>query len=59
LLEAPGWKKEELNDGGVLYVISKSFLSWWKNKPKNVLEYFQKQIPAIKLHQVKAQDYDC
>lgn len=45
-LEAPGWKKEELSDGGILYVVSKSFLSWWKNNPKTFWSISASKFPA-------------
>ncbi len=29
LLNAPGWKIEELDDGGILYVTTESYVEWW------------------------------
>lgn len=57
LLNAPGWKKEELEDGGILYVVCERFTDWLKKKPKAVLDYFRAQIPGIKLYQAK-ESYD-
>jgi hypothetical protein len=54
LLEAPGWKKEELEDGGVLYVATESYFEWWSKPPKDILEYFRAQIPGIKLYRAKS-----
>lgn len=54
LLGAPGWKKEKLGDGGVLCVVTESYYDWWSKPPKNVLEYFQTQVPGIKLYRAKS-----
>jgi hypothetical protein len=55
-LQAPGWKKELLDDGGILYVVSKGFVNWLRNKPRKVLDYFQATIPGIKLYHPVTQD---
>ncbi|MBI4317573.1 MAG: hypothetical protein HY675_03705 [Chloroflexi bacterium] len=51
LLGAPGWRVEELSDGGILYVISPSFVKLWEVvKPKQVLHYFQQVAPKVRLY---------
>jgi hypothetical protein len=57
LLGAPGWKKEELDDGGILYVVTESYFEWWSKPPKEVLEYFRKDVPGVKLYKAKRSDY--
>ena len=47
-LGAPGWRKEELCDGGILFVATESFHEWCKAPPVYVVEYFRTRIPAIK-----------
>lgn len=56
-LNAPGWKKEELDDGGILYVVTEDYYQWWTDPPKEPLEYFRKQVPGIKLYRAKT-SYD-
>jgi hypothetical protein len=51
---APGWENQELDDGGILYVATESYFQWWSKPPAEVLSYFQKQIPGIKLYRAKA-----
>jgi len=57
LLKAPGWKTEELEDGGVLYVARESLSDWCLNKPREVLEYFKKQVPGVKLYKAVQKKY--
>jgi hypothetical protein len=57
LMEAPGWKKERLDDGGILYVVTKSFSEWWTKPPKDIVEYFRTQIPGIKTYRAKSSDW--
>jgi hypothetical protein len=49
-LSAPGWKKQALEDGGVLYVTSESFGQWWRKKPKDVSRYFKARLPGLRLY---------
>ena len=50
LLNAPGWTKEERNDGGILYIATEGLSEWlWKTSPTNVIEYFRRRIPRIKV----------
>ncbi|TAK30235.1 MAG: hypothetical protein EPO21_19615 [Chloroflexota bacterium] len=49
LLGAPGWRVEELSDGGILYVLSPSFVNLWQvAKEKEVLDYFRRKAPGIR-----------
>lgn len=57
LLGAPGWKKEELDDGGVLYVVTENYYDWWTKPPKEVQDYFRTQVPGVKLYRAKS-SYD-
>lgn len=52
-LGAPGWKKEVLCDGGILYVATESFQEWWKAPPVNIVEYFRAKIPTIKSYRAR------
>lgn len=58
LLAAPGWKTEELDDGGILYVTRESFVDWWKSKPKEILDYFRQKAPNVKLYRSKGVNID-
>lgn len=42
-LKAPGWSKEQLPDGGVLYITCKTIAEWTKNKPQQITDYFRKK----------------
>jgi hypothetical protein len=50
-LNAPGWKIEELSDGGIEYAPEQSFLQWSARSPKvqieKAIKYFRKQFPRI------------
>ena len=49
LLGAPGWRVEELSDGGILYVLSPSFVNLWQVvKEKEVLDYFRQRVPGVR-----------
>jgi hypothetical protein len=54
---APGWKNEELDDGGILYVVTECYYDWWSKPPKDVLDYFHKEVPGVKLYKAKSFDY--
>lgn len=56
LLRAPGWKKEELDDGGILYVVESKYHEWYANPSKQALRYFQKKIPEIRVYRAKPAD---
>lgn len=53
LLKAPGWKKDELDDGGILYVVESEYHEWHANPSKEALRYFQKKIPQMRLYRAK------
>lgn len=49
LMNAPGWLKEELPDGGVLYVVGPSLLDRWSVVSKQEVEaYFRRGVPGFK-----------
>lgn len=49
LLGAPGWRVEELRDGGILYVLSPSFVNLWQVvREKEVLDYFRRRVPGVR-----------
>jgi hypothetical protein len=56
LLDAPGWKKQELDDGGILYVVEEKFLDFWRKKSKAPVDYFRSQVPGIKVFRAKSQE---
>lgn len=54
LLGAPGWKVEKLDDGGVLYVISPSFLNPEQVVSQREIEtYFRTKVPRIRRYRAK------
>lgn len=51
LLGAPGWRVEELDDGGILYVLSPSFVDLWQVvREREVLDYFRRRIPGVRVY---------
>lgn len=52
-LDAPGWLKEELDDGGVLYVACESFVDWIYDRPEGILQYYRQKIPNVRLFKSK------
>lgn len=48
LLAAPGWRKEELEDGGILYVVDPSYLHWRTRVANEAAEYFRAKVPGIR-----------
>ena len=56
LLNAPGWKKEELNDGGIAYIISPSYLKRPETvSTKEITAYFK---PTTKVKIYKPTPFD-
>jgi hypothetical protein len=55
LLNAPGWKVEELDDGGILYVTLESFVEWWRTERLDILRYFRTQVPDIRLYRAEVE----
>jgi hypothetical protein len=58
LLNAPGWKVEELEDGGIMYMPEQSYLCW-VSKPtcavaEEAIKYFRKRFPKIKQYKPKS-----
>jgi hypothetical protein len=53
LLGAPGWKVEELDDGGILYVTTESYLPWWHDDQSEILRYFRTKAPKVRLYRTK------
>jgi hypothetical protein len=51
-LNAPGWKVEELADGGIEYAPEQSFLQWRARAPtvqiEKAINYFRERFPRIK-----------
>lgn len=56
-MDAPGWKKQELEDGSVLYVVTERYLDWWREHPKDVSDYFKGRIPGVTLYRAENRDY--
>jgi hypothetical protein len=52
-MEAPGWKKEQLDDGGVLYVVTRSYYKWFTKPSQDAVKYFQTKVPGIKAYRAR------
>jgi hypothetical protein len=48
ILNAPGWRKEELCDGGILYVTHSSYFEWWNSPLSESVAYFATKEPGIR-----------
>lgn len=58
LLNAPGWRVEDLGDGGVLYVLSSSFVNRWRQvKAEEIRRYFRQRIPGIRIYRARARQF--
>jgi hypothetical protein len=53
LLGAPVWKKDELDDGGILHVVTESYCAWWSNPPKDIAQYYHSRFPSMKTYRAK------
>jgi hypothetical protein len=58
LLRAPGWKKEELGDGGILYVTLKSFSAWHSSPSSEIVDYFRTRMPILRPYRAKRINID-
>jgi len=47
LLAAPGWQRVKLSCGGILYVVTQSFLDWHFGKHRPYVQYFRNAFPGI------------
>lgn len=56
LAAAPGWRLVDLPGGGMLYVVSESYLEWWHRDRDDVLAYFRQKVPNIQLY--RAEHFD-
>jgi hypothetical protein len=50
LMKAPGFIKEELDNGGILYVVTESYVEWYYNSAPEAVEYFRKKVPTIRCY---------
>jgi tRNA(Met) C34 N-acetyltransferase TmcA len=50
---APGHHVEELDDGGVLYIVEEKWSTWRAQPSRKALEHFQKTVPGIKHYRAK------
>jgi hypothetical protein len=58
LLNAPGWLKEELPDGGVLYVLSPNVLHRWSMVSRWEVEaYFHWRVPGVEACDVRKRQF--
>ena len=57
LAEAPGWYLVDLPNGGMLYVVSESYLEWWHFDRDDVLAYFRRRVPHIQLYRAEEWDW--
>ncbi len=53
LLAAPGWEIEQLDDGGILYVTTESYLPWWDGDQAAIVHYFGTKSPDVRLYRAK------
>jgi hypothetical protein len=54
LLNAPGWKKEEQDDGSVLYVVDEHYSNWHARPSQAAIQYFQAKMPQIQPYRASA-----
>ncbi len=58
LLGAPGWRVEQLPDGGVLYVLSPSFVDRWQVVGEHEVEsYFRQRVPGVRIYHAEADQF--
>ena len=50
LLNAPGWRVEELDDEGILYVVTESLTEWRSGNLDHVSAYFRSRYPYLQLY---------
>jgi hypothetical protein len=48
--DAPGWRSEHLQDGGILYVTTESFFRWWTAPPRTTQKYWQSRHVNLPLY---------
>jgi hypothetical protein len=53
LLGAPVYEIRELDDGGILYVTSESYLEWWSVDFDHIEDYFRPKVPYIKQYRAE------
>jgi len=55
LLNAPGWRKEELEDGGILYLVTEKYSDWpGKRRHQDVRDYFRKKEETVRVFRPKS-----
>jgi hypothetical protein len=54
---APGWRLVDLPGGGLLYVVSESYLQWWHEDRADVRAYFQQRAPGVQLYRREEWEY--
>lgn len=58
LLNAPGWLKEELPEGGILYVLSPSLLHRWQVVSRREVEaHFRQQVSGVEACDVQKREF--
>jgi len=58
LLNAPGWLKEELPEGGVLYILSPNALQRWSIVNRREMEaYFRQKVPGVEACDVRKRQF--
>jgi hypothetical protein len=56
LAQAPGWRLADLPGGGMLYVVSESYLEWCHFDREDVRDYFRRRVPDIELFRAEHWD---
>jgi hypothetical protein len=53
LLSAPGWSSERLDDGGILYTTTESYIDWFNTEGDEFIEYFGCKAPIIEIYRAE------
>jgi hypothetical protein len=53
LLGAPGWRIVDLPNGGLLHVATESYREWWTNDQPELLEYFRRKLPKVRIYRAQ------
>jgi hypothetical protein len=53
LLAAPGWRCEPLDDGGMMYTVTESYVDWLNLKGEEHLAHFRRKIPKMKIYRAR------
>jgi hypothetical protein len=57
LKSAPGWRSVDLEDGGILHVVTESYQAWWENEQPELLAYFRQAFPKLSIYRAQPIPY--